>query len=133
LDELCLLGAVELVVARGLDVARAREDEVAHAHVHSLVDGIVADRDEVGHDAVARDRIRRAVLNLVDRQLVERPRAGVWSYDNSKNGTFWHGERVTSSQPLTSGDAVGFGSVRAVFFIASPDRSTETAHWENVI
>jgi pSer/pThr/pTyr-binding forkhead associated (FHA) protein len=52
---------------------------------------------------------------------------------NSKNGTFWHGERVTSLQPLTSGDAVGFGSVRAVFFIASPDRSTETAHWENVI
>ena len=40
---------------------------------------------------------------------------------NSKNGTFCHGERVTSVQPLTSGDEVAFGAVRAVFFIASPD------------
>ena len=47
----------------------------------------------------------------------------------SKNGTFHRGERVTDPQHLANGDEVAFGSVRAVFHMLSPDRSTDTAHW----
>ena len=44
----------------------------------------------------------------------------------SKNGTFVRGDRVTAPRTLSSGDGIGFGSVRMTFHLAADDRLTET-------
>ena len=44
----------------------------------------------------------------------------------SKNGTFVRGERIAETRTLTSGDELGFGSVRVSFHLASATESTET-------
>ena len=44
----------------------------------------------------------------------------------SKNGTFLRGNRVTSSQSLADGDAIGLGSLVMTFRISSTGRSTRT-------
>ena len=124
---------IRTVYGRGYSFAASAVDlDAPPPSLCRLIVGIVTYELREGENLIGRDY--RASIRIdspsISRRhamiLVERDRATMEDLE-SRNGTFVGGRRVRSATPLNTGDSITFGRVQALFEIADPPGSTESA------